>query len=230
MSVVSLSLFSFGNFASASSYTYEFDITWNPGAGVTWGTGGAVDFTVNNGNSTNVNQTYNLSQITQVSVTSIGGTASLTFNIPSDPLTNTQNTTNLNLFIQSNGTGNQATLNFNQISDTWTANNQSYLVTYAPNSGWSTLLQLATDPYTNIFVEYWDTNHYETAFYTNMLRANGNTLLGVPTTCPNYVGNWCPVSLSGNIVNANSTPIPAAIWLSGSALVWLGLIGSRRKG
>jgi len=71
-----LALFGASGAAQASPFTFEFDMpTWDfSDSSTIFGTNAVVDLTFDNGAATDLSQTYLNSQITQVSVSTVGGT------------------------------------------------------------------------------------------------------------------------------------------------------------
>lgn len=68
--------FGISSVAHAIPFTYEFNLpSWEDSSDTSvWGTNGILNITVNNGAANNLNQTYLNSQITQVTLTTSGGT------------------------------------------------------------------------------------------------------------------------------------------------------------
>ncbi|MEI6066362.1 MAG: hypothetical protein WCP96_03425 [Methylococcaceae bacterium] len=196
----SLILFSVGilfqHNATASSYIYELNHGYYGNSDPTiFGTSFTADITFNNGGSSNLNQTFNWSDVTQIKVITNNGIFGGIFNAPAYPAGR------INSFLTTDNNGTGSFVFNNSVNE--------YLSGTLASVGLLTNLnfQLGTGVFTNISL---NTNDYACRFqFADYIP---------PYNSPS---SW---STKATYIGVATIPVPTSILLFGSALIgWLSI-------
>lgn len=156
MAALSLAIISITTEIQAAPFTYEFNLpNWGSGSGdynVVFGTHGVLDLTVDNGATTNLSQTYLNTQITRLSLTTVGGTFSNTWSNLDTFITDTSSS-----YLSTDAWG-IITLNLLAAStdSAFVANNTGgylQLGVITPSGGYSTLATSTADWHSSAFYD-----------------------------------------------------------------------------
>ena len=191
--------------ANATGFTYEFSQTYNANSDAAiFGTSATFDITFDNGGQTNLNQTFNWTDVTQITLNTAGGIFNGTFN-PTLDLAG-----GVNPFLTTDNNGNGAFIFNNQVNE--------YLIGSLTTSQGVLNIQLGTYYFDNIALSI-DLALFGTHQFAYYEPSSINP--------PNYVFAPASWTAPANYIGSSTVPIPAAIWLFGTTL--LGFIGLKRR-
>jgi len=205
--IVTLAIFSIANIASANSYTYAFDIPYNKNTSLElFGTNAMMNIKVDNGNTSNVSQTYLLSQITQITLATTGGKVDGIY-APQSSIYDTLDFTD----ITTTTSGDQASIRFN-LNNYWNSaaifSNQANTYKVLLGSGWygDVCLFPAQDSNCggNLYAAYIQTPTYVSKFHLFYY--------------PEY-------EITGSKVSIQVIPLPATFSLLAAGLIGLSALG-----
>jgi len=210
--------FAFISKVNANEYTYSFDIPFSSNTSPsTFGTSAILDITLNNGNSSNFNQTYSLTQITKIDVLSVGGTLN-DFFTPSTVISSILDTN-----ITTSPTGDQAYLNFN-LGNYWNT------AIDFKNANSTYILQIGSGEYGNICLY---SSQYSVCDGGSLWNGgiNKNIPSAINYSTPTYISKfnlfYYPTIEFQGTLQSTPVPVPPSIWLFGTTL--LGFFGLKHR-